>query len=45
MATLLDSHSSCFSILESPFQLDFEEGIQANFGQSIFQKVGAYEPI
>jgi hypothetical protein len=45
MATLLDSYSSCFSLLESTFQLDFVEGIQANRGESIIQKVGAYEPI
>jgi hypothetical protein len=45
MATLLDSHSSSFSILGSTFQLDFVQGFQANCGESIIQKVGVYEPI
>jgi hypothetical protein len=44
MATLLDFYSSCFVILESTFQLDYE-GIQANCGEAIIQKVGVYEPI
>ena len=45
MATLLDSHSSSFSILESTFELNFVQGFQANYGESIIQKVGVYEPI
>ena len=45
MATLLDSHSSSFFILESTIQLDFAQGFQANCGESIIQKIGVYEPI
>ena len=42
MATLLDSHSSSFSILESTFELNFVQGFQANYGESIIQKVGVF---
>ena len=45
MATLLDSHSSSFFILESTFKLDFVQGFQANYGESIIQKAGIYEHI
>ena len=46
MATLLDSHSSSFSILERAlFQLDFVQSFQANYGESIIQKIGVYEHI
>jgi hypothetical protein len=44
MARSLDCHASYFSILESTFQLDLQEGIQIVVNP-FFQKVGVYEHI
>jgi hypothetical protein len=43
MARLLDFHASCFSILESTFQLDLWEGIQIVVNSS-FQRLVSMNP-